>query len=105
MDIDIEQHLGSALHPVKPRPEFVRGLREILVGSAPGTTRWQIPVISMEGIKKAVLILVGIASGTLLIINGLRAVVALLAALGLLQQVKKQVKEQSVQPSTMHTAS
>lgn len=84
-----ERLLESALQPVQPEGGFVRHLRSQLVGARsralfnPESDTW----------RNALLIGGVIASGVFMVVAGVRIVASILAALGLLQQVKKQLDE------------
>ena len=88
---ELEAQLDAALVPVPPRLEFVRGLgRRLRTGSfreldAPT------PIILPENKAARYLILggVGMLSGTLVIVVAARALIAVLAVLGILQQVRE----------------
>jgi len=75
----IETYLGSALRPIQPRATFVAGLKSKLETEAltrrPGLSLLQMMLIAA----------IGISSSILLILTGVRAVVAVLGALSLLR--------------------
>lgn len=93
----LENRLSSLLNYVEPRIEFVRGLRTKLIGK-PKRRRVR---ISSEKIQKGVLIVSGVFSLTLIVITGVRVLITILGAIGIIQ-IKKQVEESApVQPPRM----
>ena len=95
---ELEKHLASTLTPVEPRSEFIRNLRVKLVGKESRTILGLPPQKVQEGL----LIAGGILSLFVVVFAGIRAILTLLSALGLLQ-LKKQVEDNSkvpLQPTT-----
>jgi hypothetical protein len=92
--IAIERHLQAVLKPVKPRPEFVRDLRRQLVSQFsnlepdPKTDTRQLLLVSAAGFL----------SGTLILVLGIRTVLTLLGALGVIHQFKRQLDEKRDNP-------
>lgn len=89
----LEKHLSSALTPVEPRPEFIQKLRVKLVGKESRKFFGLQP----QRIQEGLLIAGGVFSLFVVVFTGIRAVLALLSALGLLQ-LKKQVEDNSKAP-------
>jgi hypothetical protein len=81
---ELENYLQEVLVPVSPRLSFVSGLKERLL-EAPVPRLSSMP----KGLQYTLLGALGVASGLLIIVTGIRATVTLLAALGLLSQMKK----------------
>jgi len=89
----LEKHLSSTLTPVEPRPEFIHSLRVKLVGKESR----KILNLPPHKIQEGLLIAGGVLSLFVVVFTGIRAVLALLSALGLLQ-LKKQVEDNSKTP-------
>jgi hypothetical protein len=91
---EIERHMQGVLKPVKPRPEFVRDLRRQLVSQfnslepEPGTDTRQILLVTAAGFL----------TGTLILALGIRTVLTLLSALGVIHQFKRQLDEKQANP-------
>lgn len=91
---DIENHLEFALAPVSPRAEFVDMLRNSL------RSQWDEPYEEPLS-DSARTLLIGTAAflaGTVALVMGIRAVMALLASLGLLHQMRKPGPKRSAPP-------
>lgn len=92
--IELERHMQGVLKPVTPRPEFVRDLRRQLVSQfnnlepEPGTNTRQLLLVSAAGFL----------TGTLILALGIRTVLALLSALGVIHQFKRQLDEKRTNP-------
>jgi len=84
----IEKRLSSTLKPVDPHPKFVRNLRYKIVGKH----QQKILGLPAEKVRKGLLVAGGVISFTVVIISGIRAIITILGALGLLQ-LNKQIKE------------
>lgn len=94
----LEDLLAASLKPFKPRAEFVNDLRRQIIGE-PARKVLGIPTKSL----KTGLITVGAgASIFFLLLAGIRVAISILGALGLIQQVNKQLKEK--QPASPATA-
>lgn len=82
----LENYLRAHLHPVEPRPAFVSGLRARLAkesaGSMPAPMLFQYVLLSLAGI----------ASGVLLLLASVRATMAVLGRLGVLQPARSPVE-------------
>lgn len=87
----IEGRLDAVLTPVSPRPEFISSLRGDLVGVP---SKKKLP-LSPTKIRNGILILGGVMSAMLVVMAGIRAVIALLGAIGIIQQVKKTANEKA----------
>ncbi len=86
----LEAQLDTALDPVGPRPEFISRLRSQLV-PPPGKRYLGIPA-ERWGIGVGVF---GVILATVILVqNGLRLVVGVLAALGLVQQARKKAMQE-----------
>jgi len=94
----IEKRLSSTLKPVEPRPEFLRALRIQVVGKE----QKRILGLSAGRVKQGLLVVGGIFSLAVVILTGIRTILAILSALGLMQ-LKKQV-EDTHQEAPIHTA-
>jgi hypothetical protein len=81
---NIEHHLQKNLRSVAPRPEFERALKSRLMNKPAATIR----KAKLETKQYLLLTGAGLLSGTILLVFGVRAVIRLLNALGLLQQMK-----------------
>ena len=82
----IEIMLKTTLKPVTPRSEFVKNLRQRLLD--PDRLAVRIPQINTR--HSLILSLAGIAGGTLFLVTGLRAVLSLIGALGVIVLLKRQ---------------
>jgi hypothetical protein len=80
----LEDYLEESLLPVRPRQAFVAGLKNRLI-MAPEPQLPSIPPVLQFTLLGAL----GIFSGLLIIITGIRATITLLGALGLLSQLRK----------------
>jgi hypothetical protein len=89
----LEKRLSSTLQPVEPRPEFLHNLRFTLVGKE----QKKILGFPVNRVQEGLLVAGGIFSLSIVIFTGIRAVLAILSALGLMQ-LKKQVEETSQAP-------
>jgi hypothetical protein len=91
---DVESYLEYAFTPVTPRVEFVDMLRRSL------RTQWDEPYEEPLS-DSARTMLIGTAAflaGTVALVMGIRAVITLLASLGLLHQMRKPRRKQSAPP-------
>lgn len=89
----VERYLEDKLLPVNPRSEFVRGLKYQLLNKSE-------PVIMLPGtgmVRNVMVVVAGLLSGTLILVFGSRAVIALLASLGIIQ-VKKRMETKCAPP-------
>ncbi len=93
--IALETRLDAILQPIMPRPEFVAALRAQLVGEPAK----QGVSLNNEKVQIGLVVLAFLLGGYMLLINGVRVVLTIVGTLGLLQ-LKKQVDEQPVKPST-----
>lgn len=92
----LEAKLEAAMQPVQARADYLQGLRNELVGG---------PQKRFLGLRvKSPEFMLAIAGGALSVIvllaAGVRAVITLLGAMGILQQVNKQIKENPPNPLT-----
>ena len=81
---DLEDYLDEALIPVEPSAAFVSGLKGRLL-SVPEP---QLPSMPLS-LQYTLLGALGLFSGILIIVTGIRATVTLLGALGILSQLRK----------------
>lgn len=89
---ELESLLETYLVPVKPRPEFVKQLRRRLLDSAR-------PKVHFPGDKYldyGLITLVSLAGSALVLITGIRAVLTVMSALGIIHLVKSQAEEKQV---------
>ena len=91
--LELERRLDAILQPITPRPEFVAALRAQLVGEP------QTKGLARNNWQTALALLGFVLGAYMLVINGVRVVLTLLSMVGLLQ-IKKQVEELPVKPST-----
>jgi hypothetical protein len=88
--------LEAALKPVAPRQEFLNVLRQDLVGKKEGLLFGR---ISPKTLRMGVLGVGAALSGALIMVAGLRWVLTLLGALGLIQLQRQKHKEQHTFPN------
>jgi hypothetical protein len=83
----VERRLAGILKPIRPRQEFVRGLRQKIQVVNP-------PTIVRSYTRREILLLVfsGLISAVVLLALGARALFSLLTALGIIQQADQQFK-------------
>ena len=94
--VKLEGLLEATLKPVAPRQEFLIDLRQELVGKKAAALFGR---ISPKTLRMGVLGLGAALSGALLMVAGLRWVVSLLGALGLIQLQRKKNNEQNTLPN------
>lgn len=80
----IESYLQNLLKPVTPRPKFVSGLGERLLQTPIPPARW------VTFLGYTALISAGLISGAIILATGVRAVLAVIGALGVAHQIKEQ---------------
>jgi hypothetical protein len=74
----LEGHLQTSLHPVAPNPEFIRKLHGRLVAPNP-------PILEKEPRLMSLLVIVfGLLSGVAILMLGKRAIVIIVAAIGIM---------------------
>jgi hypothetical protein len=88
--VHLEDYLGHTLHPVTPRAEFVGALRDKL---SRVELKAEENLLEKEprALHLALLGGAGILSSLLLVITGVRAVLALIGAIGALKQMRQQL--------------
>jgi hypothetical protein len=97
---ELEKSLLEVLHPVSPRPEFVNGLKSRLLTK---------PESAVDGVEVdnmfhyTLLVIFGLFSGTILAVLGIRALIALLGALGIVTQMKEHIDQE--QPGALRSTS
>jgi hypothetical protein len=89
----LEKRLASSLKPIEPRPEFVRNLRIKIVGE----DLKKIIGIPVQRVQEGLLVAGGILSIAVVVFSGIRAVLAILSALGILQ-LKRKVEDTNKVP-------
>ena len=92
-NLRMESYLEAALHPVSPQPAFMEDLKTKLL-QAPAYERKVNEVATI-----ALLGLAGVLSGLIIFVTGIRAVVTILGALGVLRNARGQVKEKRAAPA------
>jgi hypothetical protein len=90
----VERRLEAVLQPVEPRPEFVRELRQKLVG--PAQKGWL--GLAMPKFEVILLVVGSIASVGIVLVAGIRALITLLGTIGVLQ-ASKQVNKKAIKPA------
>jgi hypothetical protein len=81
---DTEIYLRNVMQPVQPRPAFVTGLKSRLMKATVAKKN------NRAVFQNVVLALVGIAGSALLVIAGVRSVVTLLGAIGIIKLLRDQ---------------
>ena len=81
---NMEKYLGYTLHPVQPRPAFVSGLKSRLMKAS------EAKKANRAVIETVLLTLVGVAGSAVLVIAGVRSVVTLIGALGVVKLLREQ---------------
>ncbi|MBT6151977.1 MAG: hypothetical protein HOH75_08300 [Chloroflexi bacterium] len=87
---ELEAKLDAVLQPVKMRQEFISELRQTLMGK---TKKQKFSIKNVDP-KTSWLIFGGVLSSVMIIFSGIRAVIALLGAIGLIQ-INKKIEETS----------
>lgn len=93
--VKLEGLLDATLKPVAPQQGFIKDLRHNLVGKQEGMLFGRIP---HKTFRMGLLGLGAALSGVVLMIAGLRWVISLLGALGLIQLQRQKNKEQPSLP-------
>ena len=88
----LEVLLESTLKPIAPNSEFINDLRYRLLGQ----TEKKILGMPEDTFQVVLLILGVLASGAVLVLTAIRAIIAILGSLGLLQQYRKTLKSKPV---------
>jgi len=85
----LERRLAGFLKPIRPRQEFVRGLRQRIRVSDQ-------PIIVHKFTRREFIFLFvsGLVSVAVLLVLGVRALFSMLTALGIIQQADRQFKNQ-----------
>lgn len=85
---EIERILRNTLRPVAPRPEFIRDLRRRL--ALPGVER---AMAAERRVSHTVLLVVAsVLSSALLLLNGSRVILSLLATIGVIRNLKRDAR-------------
>jgi hypothetical protein len=82
----VEAYLSRTLRPVKPREDFVTGLRERII-QQPLPKKYSISVW-----QSALLITAGVLSGLLIVIASIRGALTLIDSLKVLKQSRQQAR-------------
>ncbi len=90
----LEGRLGATLVPVKPRNDYVHELRRNLLKE--NELEFSEPKPAM--VQKALLTAAGLLSGTLLLVLGVRGIIALLKPRGVIQQLRNSIQEKKAAP-------
>ncbi len=90
----MEERLQQVFPPKKPREAFRAHLKAQLLAHMPATVEVQPRHRRPDWASRALWIAVGLAGALTLVVNGVRLVLSILAALGLWQQARKQLQEQ-----------
>jgi hypothetical protein len=91
---ELESLLDTYLQPVTPRADFVRQLQQRLLD----VSRPTVKIPGKNYIKYGLIAGASLAGSLLVVTTGIRAVMAVLGALGIIHFVKQQVDEKSVSP-------
>lgn len=89
----LEERLKTTLKPIQPRPDFLRNLRIQLVGEE----KKSVLGIPSQKVQEGLLVAGGILSFAVVVFTGIRAVIAVLSALGIMQ-IKKKVEDSTQVP-------
>lgn len=89
---ELESLLETYLIPVKPRTEFVTQLKRRLLDS----TRPRVNFPTQRYLDYGLIALVSLAGSALVLITGIRAVLTVMSALGIIHLVKNQAEEKQV---------
>lgn len=87
----VEQQLETLYTPVAARPEFLDGLRQQLVGAS--ERRWL--GLRVPSFEFVLLVIGALASVSLVLVTGIRALLTLLGTLGVIQ-ASKQVNKKPI---------
>ncbi|MEK6222977.1 MAG: hypothetical protein N2D54_12090 [Chloroflexota bacterium] len=82
----LENQLDILFLPVAPQIEFVQGLRNELVGDS----KKHKLTLSPSKMRNGLIWVGGVASVFIMVMAGLRAIITLLGAVGIVQQINKQ---------------
>ena len=83
--ITLEKKLESTLISVEPRSDFVKGLRTKVIGAPEKSA---VP-LSNKKVQKGLLVAGGVVSFLLMLLVGVRVIITILGAVGLIQARKK----------------
>lgn len=95
----LEEKLESTLISVEPRSDFVKGLRTKIVGAPEKSSTH----LSNKKVQKGLLVAGGVVSFLLMVLVGLRVIITILGAIGLIQvrkKVEKNIPSPPPQPIT-----
>ena len=91
---DLEMLLENYLQPVTPRADFVRQLQKRLLD----VSRPTVKIPGKNYLRYGLIAGASLAGSLLVVTTGIRAVLAVLGALGIIHFVKQQVDEKSISP-------
>lgn len=91
----LETRLDAVLKPVKLRPDFMTELRQSLIGKP------KKKLFSLKNVdpKTSWLVFGGVLSSVMIVFSGIRVVIAVLGALGLIQLNKKMEEKSTNKPA------
>ncbi len=89
---DLERRLETVFPPVQPRAEFRAHLKSQLLAHMPAPV--EVQRRKAEWTHKMLWISLGVVGALTLVVNGVRVVISILAALGLWQEARKRLQEQ-----------
>lgn len=87
----LESALGTALRPVSPRSDFINGLRSRLISESKNTRP------GLSNFQFFLLMMVGVATSILVILQGTRMIIGIISAVSLLRVVGNQVRQKNAQ--------
>ncbi len=93
----IERLLHSTLTPVSPRSAFVTNLRHKLVDYEARPSL----LPDSKKLRYGLLGLAGVVSAALMIFTGIRTIISILSALGLLREMRRQMEEKRKSTPTL----
>lgn len=89
---EIESLLGTYLQPVSPRPEFVSQLKKRLLD----TTRPRVQIPGKKYMDYWLIALASVIGSALFLVTGVRAILTVMSALGIIHFFKNQTKENNM---------
>jgi hypothetical protein len=107
LDIEsLEAYLNTLLGPVKPRQEFVQGLRGRLESTVSHTPKdqpqVQVSSVQLGGSTSLLLILAGLVGSLILLVTGIRATLSLFEAV---KSIRHRGQQSGISASRSQTAS
>jgi hypothetical protein len=95
----LERELENALVPVKPRPEFVTGLRRNLLRQ--NFEIDLVPKSENKNLQSGILITGGILSALLMVVTGVRGMVSVIGVIGLLISIFREDSQEATTPANL----